>query len=60
MLLKCVFVCVCVHATLSAKAELDVASVRMSPVGSASRTERDPLSRAKQQYLEVLKKNHKI
>lgn len=45
----------------AAKAELDVASVpRMSPVGSASWTERDPLSRTKQQYLEVLMKNRKM
>lgn len=58
MVLKCV--CVRVPATPSAKAELDVASVRMSPVGSASWTERDPLSRTKQQYLEVLMKNHKM
>ncbi|XP_029993445.1 ankyrin repeat domain-containing protein 26 isoform X3 [Sphaeramia orbicularis] len=44
----------------NATAELDVASARMSPVGSASRVDLDPLSRAKQQYLEVLKKNHRI
>nr|XP_046249237.1 ankyrin repeat domain-containing protein 36A isoform X2 [Scatophagus argus] len=44
------------HAT----AELDVASARMSPVGSASRVELDPVSRATQQYLEVLKKNNMI
>ncbi|KAM9854819.1 ankyrin repeat domain-containing protein 26 [Aulostomus maculatus] len=44
----------------SAAAELDVASARMSPVGSASRVELDPLTRAKQQYLEVLKKNNMI
>ncbi|XP_035521282.1 ankyrin repeat domain-containing protein 36C isoform X2 [Morone saxatilis] len=41
-------------------AELDVASARMSPVGSASRVELDPVSRATQQYLEVLKKNNMI
>lgn len=44
----------------SATAELDVASARMSPVGSASRVELDPISRATQQYLEVLKKNNMI
>lgn len=44
----------------NATAELDMASARMSPVGSASRVDLDPLSRAKQQYLEVLKKNHRI
>ncbi|XP_067446464.1 ankyrin repeat domain-containing protein 36C isoform X2 [Thunnus thynnus] len=44
----------------NATAELDVASARMSPVGSASRVELDPVSRAKQQYLEVLKKNNMI
>lgn len=44
----------------SATAELDAASVRMSPVGSASRVELDPVSRATQQYLEVLKKNNRI
>ncbi|XP_036962750.1 ankyrin repeat domain-containing protein 26 isoform X2 [Acanthopagrus latus] len=43
-----------------ATAELDVASARMSPVGSASRVELDPISRATQQYLEVLKKNNMI
>ncbi|XP_061898755.1 ankyrin repeat domain-containing protein 26 isoform X5 [Entelurus aequoreus] len=43
-----------------ASAELDVSLARMSPVGSASRVELDPVSRAKQQYLEVLKKNHEI
>ncbi|XP_074490083.1 ankyrin repeat domain-containing protein 26 isoform X7 [Sebastes fasciatus] len=36
----------------NATAELDVASARMSPVGSASRVELDPVSRATQQYLE--------
>ncbi|KAK9516378.1 hypothetical protein VZT92_024313 [Zoarces viviparus] len=41
-----------------ATAELDVTSARMSPVGSASRAELDPVSRATQQYLEVLKRNH--
>ncbi|XP_039988810.1 ankyrin repeat domain-containing protein 26 isoform X2 [Xiphias gladius] len=44
----------------NATAELDVASARMSPVGSASRVELDPVSRATQQYLEVLKKNNMI
>ncbi|CAK6950959.1 ankyrin repeat domain-containing protein 26 [Scomber scombrus] len=44
----------------NATAELDIASARMSPVGSASRVELDPVSRAKQQYLEVLKKNNMI
>ncbi|KAF1386995.1 hypothetical protein PFLUV_G00100650 [Perca fluviatilis] len=44
----------------NATAELDSASARMSPVGSASRVELDPISRATQQYLEVLKKNNMI
>ncbi|XP_031724501.1 ankyrin repeat domain-containing protein 26 isoform X7 [Anarrhichthys ocellatus] len=44
----------------NATAELDVTSARMSPVGSASRAELDPVSRATQQYLEVLKKNNMI
>ncbi|XP_045900844.1 ankyrin repeat domain-containing protein 26 isoform X7 [Micropterus dolomieu] len=44
----------------NATAELDVASARMSPVGSASREKLDPVSRATQQYLEVLKKNNMI
>ncbi|XP_035988429.1 ankyrin repeat domain-containing protein 26 isoform X13 [Fundulus heteroclitus] len=44
----------------NAAAELDAASTRLSPVGSASGVELDPLSRAAQQYLEVLKKNHRI
>ncbi|XP_076588911.1 ankyrin repeat domain-containing protein 26 isoform X2 [Chaetodon auriga] len=44
----------------NASAELDVSSARMSPVGSASRMELDPVSRATQQYLEVLKKNNMI
>ncbi|KAM9376033.1 ankyrin repeat domain-containing protein 26 [Pholidichthys leucotaenia] len=43
-----------------ATAELDVASARLSPVGSTSRGELDPVSRAQQQYLEVLKKNYSI
>ncbi|XP_030628026.1 ankyrin repeat domain-containing protein 26 [Chanos chanos] len=49
-----------------ATAELEGSSVRMSPVGSASGSQRslnvelDPVSRATQQYLEVLKKNHMI
>ncbi|KAM4554473.1 ankyrin repeat domain-containing protein 26 [Fundulus diaphanus] len=44
----------------NAAAELDAASTRLSPVGSASGVELDPVSRAAQQYLEVLKKNHRI
>uniref|UniRef100_A0A1A8Q4R9 Ankyrin repeat domain 30B n=3 Tax=Nothobranchius rachovii TaxID=451742 RepID=A0A1A8Q4R9_9TELE len=44
----------------TATAELDAASVRMSLGGSASRVEMDPLSRATQEYLEVLKKNNRI
>uniref|UniRef100_A0A8D3C3Q8 Ankyrin repeat domain-containing protein 26 n=1 Tax=Scophthalmus maximus TaxID=52904 RepID=A0A8D3C3Q8_SCOMX len=36
----------------NATAELDVASARLSPVGSVSRSELDPVSRATQQYLE--------
>ncbi|XP_042352084.1 ankyrin repeat domain-containing protein 26 isoform X3 [Plectropomus leopardus] len=44
----------------NATAELDAASARMSPVGSVSRVELDPVSRATQQYLEVLKKNSMI
>ncbi|XP_068458808.1 ankyrin repeat domain-containing protein 26 isoform X2 [Clinocottus analis] len=44
----------------NATAELDVTSARVSPVGSASRAELDPVSRATQQYLEVLKKNNMI
>ncbi|XP_027128485.1 ankyrin repeat domain-containing protein 26 isoform X9 [Larimichthys crocea] len=44
----------------NATAELDLASARMSPVGSASRVELDPVSKATQQYLEVLKKNNMI
>ncbi|XP_056272309.1 ankyrin repeat domain-containing protein 26 isoform X4 [Pseudoliparis swirei] len=44
----------------SATAELDVTSARVSPVGSASRVELDPVSRATQQYLEVLKMNSMI
>ncbi|XP_043981319.1 ankyrin repeat domain-containing protein 26 isoform X2 [Gambusia affinis] len=43
-----------------ATAELDAAPARLSPVGSASRVELDPLSWATQQYLEVLKKNRRI
>ncbi|XP_038126807.1 uncharacterized protein LOC119773752 [Cyprinodon tularosa] len=43
-----------------AAAELDAASIRLSPVGSAGAAELDPLSRATQQYLEVLKKNRRI
>ncbi|XP_058500757.1 ankyrin repeat domain-containing protein 26 isoform X4 [Solea solea] len=44
----------------NASAELDAASARLSPVGSVSRVELDPVSRATQQYLEVLKKNNMI
>ncbi|KAG7523389.1 ankyrin repeat domain-containing 26-like [Solea senegalensis] len=44
----------------NATAELDAASARLSPVGSVSRVELDPVSRATQQYLEVLKKNNMI
>ncbi|TKS68207.1 Ankyrin repeat domain-containing protein 26 [Collichthys lucidus] len=44
----------------NATAELDLASARMSPVGSASRVELDAVSKATQQYLEVLKKNYEI
>uniref|UniRef100_A0A1A7X1G3 Ankyrin repeat domain 30B n=1 Tax=Iconisemion striatum TaxID=60296 RepID=A0A1A7X1G3_9TELE len=44
----------------TATAELDTASVRMSLGGSTSRVEMDPLSRATQEYLEVLKKNNRI
>uniref|UniRef100_A0A1A7ZSA4 Ankyrin repeat domain 30B n=1 Tax=Nothobranchius furzeri TaxID=105023 RepID=A0A1A7ZSA4_NOTFU len=44
----------------TATAELDAASVRMSLGGTASRVEMDPLSRATQEYLEVLKKNNRI
>ncbi|XP_069018039.1 ankyrin repeat domain-containing protein 26 [Embiotoca jacksoni] len=43
-----------------ATAELEVTSARLSPVGSASRAELDPVSRATQQYLEILKKNNRI
>ncbi|XP_037308238.2 uncharacterized protein si:ch211-272n13.3 isoform X2 [Pungitius pungitius] len=44
----------------SGAAELDLSSARLSPVGSSSRGELDPASRATQQYLEVLKKNRMI
>nr|XP_040018043.1 ankyrin repeat domain-containing protein 26 isoform X9 [Gasterosteus aculeatus aculeatus] len=44
----------------NAAAELDVSAARLSPVGSSSRGELDPASRATQQYLEVLKKNRMI
>ncbi|RXM30469.1 Ankyrin repeat domain-containing protein 26 [Acipenser ruthenus] len=50
------------HAT----AELDGGSTRMSPVGSAAGSlktlnlDQDPVTRATQQYLEVLKKNYMI
>ncbi|KAM4676043.1 ankyrin repeat domain-containing protein 26 [Discoglossus pictus] len=49
-----------------ANAELETGSTRVSPVGSTAtslrnlNTEQDPVSRATQQYLEVLKKNYKI
>ncbi|XP_063783288.1 ankyrin repeat domain-containing protein 26 isoform X2 [Pseudophryne corroboree] len=49
-----------------ANAELDVGCTRVSPVGSIAgslrnlHNDQDPVSRAKQQYLEVLKKNYKI
>ncbi|XP_078139397.1 ankyrin repeat domain-containing protein 26 isoform X2 [Centroberyx gerrardi] len=43
-----------------ATSELEGGSARMSPVGSASGAELDPVSRATQQYLEVLKKNYMI
>ncbi|XP_039617341.1 ankyrin repeat domain-containing protein 26 isoform X2 [Polypterus senegalus] len=48
-----------------ATAELNGGSMRMSPVGSAagsksSHFEKDPVTRATQQYLEVLKKNYMI
>ncbi|XP_043944663.1 ankyrin repeat domain-containing protein 26-like isoform X2 [Protopterus annectens] len=47
-----------------ATAELNIGSTRISPVGSAAGSSRsldqDPLTRATQQYLEVLKKNFKI
>uniref|UniRef100_A0A3P8VH28 Uncharacterized protein n=1 Tax=Cynoglossus semilaevis TaxID=244447 RepID=A0A3P8VH28_CYNSE len=44
----------------TATAELDIATMRLSPVGSASRVDLDPVSRATQQYLEVLKRNNMI
>ncbi|XP_032076727.1 LOW QUALITY PROTEIN: ankyrin repeat domain-containing protein 26-like [Thamnophis elegans] len=49
-----------------AKAELDAGSVRVSPVGSIdgsstkSDIDQDQVSKAKQQYLDVLKKNYMI
>ncbi|XP_069085001.1 ankyrin repeat domain-containing protein 26 isoform X12 [Pleurodeles waltl] len=49
-----------------ANAELESRSIRMSPVGSTTDSlrnttvDQDPISRATQQYLEVLKKNSKI
>lgn len=49
-----------VVSLLSATAELDMASAHMSLVGSPSKVELDPVSRATQQYLEVLIKNKKI
>lgn len=50
----------------AATAELDGGSPRLSPVGSACGSQKslavdqDPVSRATQQYLEVLKKNYMI
>ncbi|XP_063052762.1 ankyrin repeat domain-containing protein 26 isoform X2 [Engraulis encrasicolus] len=50
----------------NATAELEAGSPRLSPVGSACGSQRslavdqDPVSRATQQYLEVLKKNYMI
>ncbi|XP_072292130.1 ankyrin repeat domain-containing protein 26 [Eucyclogobius newberryi] len=41
----------------SATAELDLTSARLSPVGSAAL---DPVSRAKQEYLTVLRKNYHV
>lgn len=54
--------------SFSAAGELEGGSARMSPVGSASGSQNlnltleqpDPVSRATQQYLEVLKKNYMI
>ncbi|XP_030072033.1 ankyrin repeat domain-containing protein 26 [Microcaecilia unicolor] len=49
-----------------ANAELESGSVRVSPVGSTTGSlrnltvDQDPVSRATQQYVEVLKKNYKI
>ncbi|MEE6480994.1 hypothetical protein FKM82_012723 [Ascaphus truei] len=49
-----------------ANAELETVSTRVSPVGSTAGSlgnlnkDQDPVSRATQQYLEVLKKNYKI
>uniref|UniRef100_A0A2D4GMB3 Uncharacterized protein n=2 Tax=Micrurus corallinus TaxID=54390 RepID=A0A2D4GMB3_MICCO len=49
-----------------AKAELDAGSVRISPVGSVdgssktSNIDQDQVSKARQQYLDVLKKNYMI
>ncbi|XP_034286937.1 ankyrin repeat domain-containing protein 26 isoform X6 [Pantherophis guttatus] len=49
-----------------AKAELDAGSVRVSPVGSVdgsskkSNIDQDQVSKARQQYLDVLKKNYMI
>ncbi|XP_061106944.1 ankyrin repeat domain-containing protein 26 isoform X5 [Conger conger] len=51
---------------LSAAAELEGGSARLSPVGSAAGSQKtlnvdqDPVTRATQQYLEVLKKNYMI
>ncbi len=53
---------------LSVSGELEGGTARMSPVGSASGSQNlnvsleppDPVSRATQQYLEVLKKNYMI
>lgn len=57
--------------SLPGTSELEGASTRMSPVGSACGSQKnlslhlnaeqqDPVSRATQQYLEVLKKNYMI
>ncbi|XP_068168750.1 ankyrin repeat domain-containing protein 26-like [Antennarius striatus] len=43
-----------------AKVELDSAGARLSPVGSASWADLDPVSRARQEYVEVLMRNHQI
>ncbi|XP_068168753.1 ankyrin repeat domain-containing protein 26-like [Antennarius striatus] len=43
-----------------AKVELDSASARLSPVGSASWADLDPVSRAWQEYVEVLMRNHQM
>ncbi|XP_068169266.1 ankyrin repeat domain-containing protein 26-like isoform X10 [Antennarius striatus] len=43
-----------------AKVELDSATARLSPVGSASWADLDPVSRARQEYVEVLMRNHQV